>query len=133
MGIKESLEQLEKATGVDVFLPEGQFFADIYLSYTALVTLNGNAEHTVEILLLEKIDKYLSVLSKGTGVVSQTRLPNDQLSLCYRVIFNNPLLKQFKEVKLNEVLMAEIVNDKIEQFTLLTGIDYIRHDGTSLI
>ena len=48
------------------------------------------------------------------------------LSLPYEVRFKIPLMKAFKEVRLEYCRHAEKVGDKIEQFNLLQKVEYIK-------
>lgn len=106
-------------------LPEGQFYAEVVLSYNALC-IGAAKEATARL----KVREYINLLPKGTEVISIKECSFFQLSIPYEVILSNPLMKQFKEVKLVKCRFAEIVDDKVEQFNLLLSVEYMKRDGT---
>lgn len=116
--------QIGNAIGsLELDLPEGEFLVHVRLSAVEYMVDKDTR-------LNEEIALYLAVLPKGTELVSITECGVSQLSLGYEVRFRNPLMKQFKEVRLVQVRMAEAVDDRIVQFNLLHHVEYILRDGT---
>ncbi len=105
---------------VEVKGDEDEFFALIRLSVATLGDKSGKER------LDDEIQQYLNVLPKGTEVVEIRQDAIMDLSVPYTVKFKNPLMKAFKEVRLEYRRHAEEVGDKIEQFSLLQKVEYIR-------
>ena len=101
---------------LELVRPEGQF------SLTINVSLLLSESNTIE----DTIKQCLAILPLGTEVVSIVECSISILSLPYVVTFFNPLMKDFKEIRLNHTRHATVVNDKLEQFSLFTGIEYIK-------
>lgn len=114
--IGKSLESL------DMELPEGQFFAEVNIS--AFQNTDSKPDKV--------IDTYLNLLPEGTEVISVKKCPIMSLTIPYEVILYNPLMKSIKEVKLNYIRQYATTGNKLKEFNLLTSIEYIKRDGTSL-
>ena len=110
-------------------LEDGEFFAEIRIT-TFLASKIGTIDKGA--LLQSRIDQFLTVLPKGTVVKSVKQCDVTDLCIPYEVKFYNPLLKQIKQVETEYVRCAEIVDGKLEQFNLLTGIKYMDADGKKL-
>jgi len=107
-------------------LPEGDFYAVINLSPTRSVLAGEQPEDALE----EEIQRYLSVLPRGTTVVAKRTCSVVDLVIPYEVIFRNPLMKDFRKVELMDSRQSVKVDGKIEVFDLLTKVTYVRRDGT---
>jgi hypothetical protein len=90
--------------------------------FLALISLSIMSKYSVD----DQIQQYLSVLPKGTEVVEIKKLPVSSLCLLHEVRFKNPLMNNYKEVKLLGHCEACMVGDKLEQFNLFDGIEYIK-------
>lgn len=101
-------------------LPEGQFYGEVYLTVHPFDGLSK------EDSLKKHIQEYLNVLPEGTEVVSTKQCAIVSLAVPYEVIFSNPLMKAFKEVKLNHTRHCEIVDGHLKQFNLFNSIEYIK-------
>lgn len=108
-------------------LKEGQFIANININH-----LHPSLALGREAVLEIEINQYLSILPKGTTVVEKIPCSITGLSLPYMVIFHNPIMKEFKEVRLEHFRAAISINDRVEQFNLIKSVTYIRHDGTTV-
>lgn len=106
---------------VEKNLPLGDFLANVRISHMSFMF--GKDSKTI---LDDTIQEYLNILPKGTEVVGVEQCTIVDLSVPYEVRFRNPLMKAFKEVRLQHMRHAEVIGDKIEQFSLLTGIEYIK-------
>jgi hypothetical protein len=106
--------------------PEGDFYAVINLSPARSALTGEQLEDALE----EEIQKYLSVLPRGTTVVAKRACSAVSLAIPYEVIFRNPLMKDFRKVELADSRQSVKVDGKIEVFDLLTKVTYIRRDGT---
>lgn len=106
-------------------LKEDEFFAEISLSHN----LAGNGKNSEE-RLHSRIGEFINVLPPGTEVVEVVPCAIVSLSLPFEVRFRNPLMKEYREVRLNyRRECVRVGEDKIEQFNLLTSVEYIRKDG----
>lgn len=114
-GCGDKMESIEKE------LSEGLFFAEIRIYHNSMM-LSKSVEDKLEY----QIQKYLNVLPKGTEVISKKQCAIVDLSILYEVVFFNPLMKAFKEVRLQQMRHCAIVDGNLEQFNLLTGIEYIK-------
>jgi hypothetical protein len=110
---------------LNINLPEGQFFVEVQISLASSLINKKNTEETVK----EKIDEYLSILPKGTQIISVKKCAIISLALDYEVVLYHPLMKSFREVKLTYERHAEVIDDKIEQFSLLRSVEYIKRDA----
>jgi hypothetical protein len=108
-------------------LPEGDFYAVVNLSPTRIALSAGEQSEDV---LEEEIQRYLSVLPRGTTVVAKRACSVVSLAIPYEVIFRNPLMKDFRKVELTDSRQSVKVDGKIEVFDLLTKVTYVRRDGT---
>jgi hypothetical protein len=106
-------------------LKPGEFLAEISIGFQEMQLL----DFSVDVLIGNKIQEYLDILPRGTEFVESVKCSISSVYLPVEVRFYNPLMKQFKQVKLIHTRFAEEVGNKVEQFSLLTGIEYIRHDG----
>lgn len=79
-----------------------------------------------ELALKEEIDTALRVLPKGTKLVSITPCYSNGISSAYEIEFYNPLMKSFKSIEFDFQRHAEIHEDRVKEFNLLTGIKYNR-------
>lgn len=114
--------QIGKTIGtLEKDLPEGEFMTTIRISHMAIMQ-----EESPDSILNAEIKTFLNLLPKGTVVMSVTKCGALDLSLTYEVRFQNPLMKQFKEVKLIHNRHCEVVNDKLKQFNLLMGVEYVK-------
>ena len=110
-------------------MTEGEFFAEINISHQQMMIKDSiSAEQILE----DEIARYLAVLPNGTRVVSKTRCTITGLSIPYEIVFNNPIMNDFKRVELNYVRCAVPLGDKIEQFKLLVSVTYTKKDGTAI-
>jgi hypothetical protein len=101
-------------------LREGEFLALIGTSVFSHSSVDPKE------LVNDEIQKYLSLLPRGTKVVETKQLPISCLSINYEVRFINPLMNNYKEVRLLAHRECVMVGDKLEQFNLLDSIEYIK-------
>lgn len=106
---------------LEMDLPEGDFLASIRISPYRAIT-----ENNLENILKDTIQEYRNVLPNGTEVVSVTKCAIVDLSISYVIMFRNPLMKDFKEVRLHHERHAVRIGDRIEQFSLLSSVEYIK-------
>jgi hypothetical protein len=114
-GYGKTVGSLEEVT------PEGEFSALIRLLPSSLLG-DSNPKSRLD----DEIQLYLAVLPQGTEVLDVTQCAVVDLSIPYVVRFRNPLMKDFKEVQLEFSREGVVLDDKFEQFSLLTGVKYTR-------
>lgn len=111
-------------------LPEGQFYTKIMIP--AWPDMEKDNVINLEHILQKNIEEHLSVLPKGTSLVSTTRHSVEDLCVPYEVIFYNPSFKSIKEVELKYVRHVEATEDKVTLLNLVVGIEYKTRDGKTL-
>ncbi len=111
-------------------LPSGQFFAEVYV--TLLAPSLVATHHTKEEVLKDAIQEYLNILPKGTEVISATQCSVYGLGIPYEVILYNPLMQDYKKVKLNYSRAGALVDGSFKQFNLFHSVEYTKRDGTVL-
>lgn len=115
----------EPIESLDIELKEDEFFTEIRIS-----AYNKLENKSKEELLQEEIQNYLNILPKGTEVVEVVPCALIALSYPYEVRFHNPLMKDYREVRLEyNREIVKMSEDKIEQFNLLRSVEYIRKDA----
>lgn len=112
-----------------VELHDGVVGAVIRISYGWSMMKDGP---TPDERLQGEIDEYLSVMPKGTTVLSCEKLAITDLSLPYEVKFHSPLLQKAKRVELSHVREIAVLDGKLEQFNLLLGVRYFDKDDKEL-
>lgn len=102
-------------------LKDGEFLAGISIPYYLSFSTeeSGINEH-----VQGQIRAYLAILPRGTKVLNIEKLPVMDLFNSYEVKFYNPLLKDIKFVGFNDVRRVEPLDDKLEEFSLITEILY---------
>jgi len=105
-------------------LKDGEFLADIRLTVGSNMLGEYNTKEDEKSPIDHKIDEYLKYLPKGTKLVSVEKCGVTDLSLPYEVKFYNSLLPDIKKVDLNFIRKAVIIDDKLIQFNLFTGVNY---------
>lgn len=115
--VGETLGSLEK----DLAL--GEFLAEIRISHFACMP--NFKDETVNSILFDRINEYLSVLPKGTKVLDFEQCAITDLSVPYEIKFYNPIMSNYKEVELNYRREIAVVDGHMEIFNLLTGVTYI--------
>jgi len=105
---------------LDIELGHGEFFAFVRTSVAAGL-LNGGDP------VQEEIDRYLSILPKGTELVSRSQCAITDLSVTTEVIFKNPLLGNVKEVQLDytRICCPTEDNQGLLQGVVVTGVRYL--------
>lgn len=106
-------------------LKEGEFLASISVSVFSSI----HSERKSEAILHEEIQNLLNILPKGTEIISITPCSVISLSIPYEVKFRNPLMNNYKEVRLEYTRECVRLDDKIEQFSLLTGVEYVKKES----
>jgi hypothetical protein len=112
----ETISILEKE------LPEGEFLAVINISHF----MHQASGISNEARLHNEIQAYLKVLPKGTEFVSVRNCSTGDLYMPFEVTFRNPLMKNYKEVRLQYIRECVVIDDDIRQFNLLVGVEYIK-------
>lgn len=109
-------------------IPEGEFLAEARITHmmTVLLKEDSNAR------LFGVVNEYLKFLPKGTKFLGAKQLAVSDLSIPYELKFSNPLLQKVKKVDLEWVREVAMIDDKLEQFNLFTGIRYYGADGNRL-
>jgi hypothetical protein len=108
-------------------IPDGECHAleRITLAY---VIIHGNSvEERIE--ALGKV--YLTLLPKGTEF-SYTKINDGDLSIPFEFKFTNRLFKQIKTVQLQHVRHVEEIDGRLEQYNVVTGMNYFDKDGKKL-
>ena len=105
-------------------LDEGEFLAKIDISHFYHSSVDPKES------LNNEIQAYLNILPQGTEVVEIINCAVISLSTPYEIRFRNPLMADYKQVKLNYRREAvKVGEDKIEQFNLLTDVEYTKKNG----
>lgn len=112
-------------------LPAGEFFAVERISHM-MSMIYGEKRFDISGTILNIVNDYLKILPPGTKFLGANQCAITDLSLPYELKFFNPLLARVKRVDLDYIRCAEVVNDKLEQFNLFTGIRYYGADGKRL-
>ena len=102
----------------------GDFHALISISHGSTL-VSSNPQSMID----DQIALYLSVLPKGTQVVSIQKQAVQTLALNYLVHFRNPLMASYKEVRMNKTRDVVVIDDKMVQFNRFDGIEYIKKDS----
>jgi hypothetical protein len=124
-----SLEKFHAIELLDITLADGEFLADIRVS---VVFGQQVGKETVDMCVKEQVDRYLAVLPVGTELVRLTQCGITDLSIPFEAIFRNPLLKNVKQVELEYGRASAIVDEKMVDFNVVTGMKYIDTDGGRL-
>lgn len=124
-GVGESIDDLRPD------LKDGEFLAQVRVS-SILSMIESTDRKSPDELLQEQIDHFLAVLPRNTQIKEVVRCAVTDLSLPYEIRFFNPLMKSVKEVILDYVRTVEVIDDKIVQFNLFTGIRYFDSDNKQL-
>lgn len=110
-------------------LKDGEFLSVIRFSHSMLLIKNSKS---IKERLHDEIDLYLAVLPKGTKVMEITQCAITDTSYAYEIKFFNPLFKNIKRIELSWKRNAEIVDDHLEPFNLLTRILYFDNNDKEL-
>lgn len=125
--VKQDGEMGNSIEDLSVELNEGEFLA--HISVSNILFNRKPYDSSSDSVLHNKIEQYISILPKGTELVSITKCAIMDLSISYEVRFRNLLMKDYKEVRLEYRREAvRMGDDKIESFNLLTGIEYVKRD-----
>lgn len=111
---------------LDIDLKDGEFYAEVKVH-----SFNG-LKSAVQESIDANIALYLSILPKGTSLISTTECAISDLSRTVEVKFFNPLFLNVKKVELEMERHATLLNDKVEQFNLLTRVHYLNKEGNYL-
>jgi hypothetical protein len=109
-------------------LSEGEFLTTIRFQ----AHLYFNQPKDIRSLLQEELNRFISILPKGTRVRSITQLAITDLSVGFEVKFHNELLQEVKRVEFDYKRAVAKVGDGLKQFNVITGITYIAADGSFL-
>lgn len=112
----------ESLGSLDIELVPGEFLYETHISHWYTDRTKASPEQMVQY----EIDQLLAILPKGTEVKSITKCAIVSLSVPFEVIFFNPLMAKYKEVKMDYKRDCELVDGHLDQFNLLTGIQYIK-------
>lgn len=110
---------------VEAKTSEDEFFSVIKISNFPLLSEDETTKKTLD----DQIQQIINILPKGTQVVDITQCSVVDLSFTYQVRFRNPLMANYKEVRLKHIREFARVGYKIEQFQLLTEVEYVRKDS----
>lgn len=115
-GVGEPIEDLSVPS------EDGEFFATVrvHAAYSLLARERLDSDQLVQ----KEIQQYLHLLPEGTQVREITNLAVCDLSIPYEVKFYHPIMKRIKSVELEYVRHAEIVEGRVDQCNLLTGLRY---------
>jgi len=107
-------------------LSEGEFFATIRVSRT--ISMMTNAEEIRD----KEIETLMSVLPEGTELRSVVECGIFDMSVPYEVKFYNPKLKSVNRISLEHCRACEVVDGKLEQFNVVTGVNYYDSEGNRI-
>lgn len=111
---------------LSIELQDGEFLNVFKISH-ALGELTDPQE-----LLENYIQTCLKILPSGTEVREVVKCTDNDLSIPYEIKFYNPKMKRVNNFNILYRRVCEMVDGKIEQFTVMTGIEYFDKDGGRL-
>jgi hypothetical protein len=103
-------------------LLDGEFVAEINVS-PVIAMMNIEGQTTAE-LLQKQIEQFLVLLPKGTVVKEVTPCAIVSVAYPFEVKFYNPLMQSVKSISVEHVRNVAMIDGRVEQFNLLTGVKY---------
>lgn len=113
----------EPLHSLKIDLPPGEFFA--FERVTVMANLSADP-------VKELVDRYLSILPKGSELVSANRCAIIDLSLPVELRFRCPVMDNVKEVRLDHVRTTGTNSGELKQGNVIVGIKYIGADGKDI-
>lgn len=109
-------------------LADGEFLAEYKISHALTVMKDINPDQ----MLQEYIDLCLKILPKGTIVKDIVKCAVIGLSVDHEIKFYNPLMKRVKYIDFGHIRCAEVIDNKVEQFSLMVNVKYFDNDMQEL-